>query len=637
MHVIATAGHVDHGKSTLVRALTGADPDRLEEEHRRGLSIELGYVWTTLPGVGDVAFVDVPGHERFITTMLAGVGPVPAVLVVVAADDPWMPQAAEHLAALDALRVSHGVVAVSRSDLADPAPAVARVRTELEGTSLAGCPVVPVSGVTGTGLDDLRSRLVAMVDQLPSPDPGADVRLWVDRRFTIKGAGAVVTGTLPAGTVRAGDVLSTRSSTVRVRGVQSLERTREQVSGVARVALNLTGDGVGEVERGSVLVAPGRWHHTDVVDVRVSAASGADTPPERPVLHIGAASVATHFRPLSGDLARLRLDRPLPLRIGDRALLRDPGSRRLWGLHVLDPAPPALRRRGAARRRADALDKWTPGRLADEVARRGLVEARLLQRIGVVPDRLPAEADTSNAGTTEAGTPDAGATEADTSNVGTAGHVAGGPVGGGAGGGAGGEANGVVRADGWLLSGQRAAALSEAVTREVALHEQGSPMAEGLALPVLAERLGLPSPDLVRAVVPPTLRVESGRVTSGRSAVLPEGVLRAVAAVRQDLESEPFAAPTADRLREVGLDNAGAAAAAKAGLLLRPAAGIVLLPGADLLAATWLSELPQPFTTSEARVRLGTSRRVVLPLLAHLDKAGLTRRLPDDRREVVAG
>ena len=149
MHVVATAGHVDHGKSALVRALTGSDPDRLEEEHRRGLSIQLGYAWTSLPEVGDLAFVDVPGHERFISTMLAGVGPVPAVLFVVAADDPWMPQAAEHLAALDALRVRHAVVAVTRSDLADPAPAAARAEAELAQTSLSGSPVVPVSSRTG--------------------------------------------------------------------------------------------------------------------------------------------------------------------------------------------------------------------------------------------------------------------------------------------------------------------------------------------------------------------------------------------------------------------------------------------------------------------------------------------------------
>src|SRR4051812_47340687 len=180
MHVVATAGHVDHGKSALVRTLTGTDPDRLEEEHRRGLSIELGYAWTTLPCVGDVAFVDVPGHERFVTTMLAGVGPVPAVLLVVAADDPWMPQAAEHLAALDALGVAHGIVAVTRCDLADPGPMLARARDEVDRTSLAGAPCLPVSAATGAGLPELRSALTASVAALDPADPDGDVRLWVD-------------------------------------------------------------------------------------------------------------------------------------------------------------------------------------------------------------------------------------------------------------------------------------------------------------------------------------------------------------------------------------------------------------------------------------------------------------------------
>jgi selenocysteine-specific elongation factor len=167
------------------------------------------------------------------------------------------------------------------------------------------------------------------------------------------------------------------------------------------------------------------------------------------------------------------------------------------------------------------------------------------------------------------------------------------------------RATGALLADGWLMSEERATSVADQVGRAVAEHERQSPLAGGLPLSVLAERLGLPSVGLVRAVVRPPLRVDSGRVTSGRAAVLPEGVQRAVEAVRRHLEEDPFAAPTADRLREVGLDNTGAAAAAKAGLLLRPAPGIVLLPGADLLAAKWLAELPQPFTTSEAR---GTRR-----------------------------
>lgn len=588
MHVIATAGHVDHGKSTLVRALTGQDPDRLEEEQRRGLSIELGYAWTTLEGAGDLAFVDVPGHERFISTMLAGIGPVPAALLVVAADDPWMPQAAEHLNALDALEVCHGVVAVSRSDLADPAPASARVGRELARTSLRGAPVVQVSGRTGQGLGELRARLVAMARTLPSPSPDADVRLWVDRRFTIKGAGTVVTGTLAAGTVRVGDTLVVGDSPVRVRAVQSLGRETEAVSGVARVALNLSGDGVALLERGAAVVTPGAWHHTDVLDVRVSSAHGAPPlPPDRPLLHVGATSVSGHCRPLSAELVRLRLDRPLPLRIGDRALLRDPGSRQIWGVVVADPMPPSLRRRGAAAARAEELGAVTCADLVTEVARRGLVSVADLRRIGVPVDE-------ETVSTTS-----------------------------------------VVSGGGWLMSAEHARAAAAAAVELVTAQERESPLDPGLPVTVLAERLALPSLDLVRALLRPPLHMESGRVRSGRSAALPPAVVTAVETIHQDLEDQPFAAPTAHRLQEVGLDNKAAAAAARAGRLLRLAPGIVLRPGADVLAARWLADLPQPFTTSEARRRLGTSRRVALPLLDHLDRTGLTRRLPDDRREVT--
>ena len=197
MHVVATAGHVDHGKSTLVRALTGMEPDRYEEERRRGMTIDLGFAWTALPSGEVVAFVDVPGHERFVPTMLAGVGPVPAVLLVVSADEGWMPQTAEHVAALDALGVRHALLAVTRSDLADPAPVAADVRRRLGATSLAGLPAVAVSARTGQGLPELRTALGALVRSLPAPDSGAPVRLWVDRSFSIRGSGTVVTGTRP--------------------------------------------------------------------------------------------------------------------------------------------------------------------------------------------------------------------------------------------------------------------------------------------------------------------------------------------------------------------------------------------------------------------------------------------------------
>ena len=207
MHVIATAGHVDHGKSTLVRALTGMEPDRWAEERRRGMTIDLGFAWTTLPSGASVAFVDVPGHERFVPNMLAGVGPVPAVLFVVAADEGWMPQSAEHLAALDALGVRHGLLAVTRSDLADPTEATEEATRVISATSLGRIEAVAVSGATGAGLDALRAALDRMVSRLPAADPQAPVRLWVDRSFTIRGSGTVVTGTLGAGRLVTGQEL----------------------------------------------------------------------------------------------------------------------------------------------------------------------------------------------------------------------------------------------------------------------------------------------------------------------------------------------------------------------------------------------------------------------------------------------
>ncbi|WP_121253794.1 selenocysteine-specific translation elongation factor [Nocardioides ferulae] len=595
MHVVATAGHVDHGKSTLVRALTGTDPDRLAEEKRRGLTIELGYAWTTLPDLpglpspGDVAFVDVPGHERFVPTMLAGVGPVPAVLFVVAADDPWMPQAAEHLAALDALGVRHGVVAVTRSDLADPGPAAARATGELAATGLAGAPVLPVSATTGLGLDELRSRLTEMVRRLPAPSPTADVRLWVDRRFTVRGAGTVVTGTLPAGTVRAGDSLDlltpAGTAPVRVRAVQSLGEPVEQATGVARVAVNLTGDGVDTADRESVLLTPGAWHLTEVVDVRLSG--DLDRPlPAGPVLHVGATSVAARTRPLDAarGLARLTLGRPLPLRVGDRALLRDPGSRRIWGVRVLDPAPPALRRRGAAAARAANLAAHTGAPdLADELRRRGLVDADLLRRLGVPTSDPPA---------------------------------------------------GSVAAGGWWVGPHRVEEGARALAAAVRAHDDSHPLDPGLPVAVAAERIGLPA-EVLPALVREPLRVHEGRVVVDGRGGLPADLVRAIAALEADLADGPFAAPTADRLRELGLDDRRAAAAARAGRLLRVAPGIVLLPDAAEVAAARLADLPQPFTISQARALLGTSRRVALPLLEHLDRRGLTRRLPDDRRELA--
>jgi selenocysteine-specific elongation factor len=570
VHVVATAGHVDHGKSTLVRALTGQDPDRLAEEHRRGLSIELGYCWTDLDPVGDVAFVDVPGHERFLSTTLAGLGPVPVAMLVVAADDPWMPQAAEHLAALHALDVRYGVLVVTRSDLADPAPALAHARAEVDRTSLAGARSVVVSGRTGAGLDDLRAALRDVLSAMSPPDPSADVRLWVDRVFTVRGAGTVVTGTLPAGTLRVGDRLVVGGEPVRVRGLESLGRPVDAMSGVARVAVRL-GSRPDGLDRGAVLATPEAFLDVAEVDVRLV---GTGQPPERPLLHVGASQQSVHARPLGDAHARLRLEVPLPLRHGDRLVLRDPGSRTLWGAEVVDAAPPPLARRGAARARAtDLVARGTS--LAAELDARGVVRLSLLRKLGVPTDPLPDDA---------------------------------------------------RREDEWLVSGSRWLAWRDDLVATVRA------TGDGISPAAAARALGLPDPELVSSLVSSPLRVLAGRIVLDTG--LPDDLRDALDALRAELTDHPFDAPDADRLAALGIDRAALARLARTGHLLVLPDAIALLPDAGEVATKILTGLDQPFTTSEARQALGTSRRVALPLLAHLDRTGRTVRLPDDRRRI---
>ncbi|MDN5718200.1 MAG: GTP-binding protein, partial [Janibacter sp.] len=271
--VLATAGHVDHGKSTLVRALTGRDPDRLREERERGLTIQLGYAWTTLPSGAEVAFVDVPGHQRFVGTMLSGLGPAPAVVFVVAADQGWQAQSREHLAAVQALGITDGLLVLTRCDLTDEPrrdQVLAEATRRLAEAGL-DVPAVAVSAVRGDGLDALRGALDDLAARLPEPDPVAPVRLWGDRSFTVSGAGTVVTGTLGAGTIRVGDRLTLldhgRAREVIVRGLHSQDSARDEVGPVSRVAVNLRRVESDEVGRSLVLLTPGAFELAATIDV----------------------------------------------------------------------------------------------------------------------------------------------------------------------------------------------------------------------------------------------------------------------------------------------------------------------------------------------------------------------------------
>ena len=678
MQVIATAGHVDHGKSALVRALTGMEPDRWAEERRRGLTIDLGFAWLVLPDGGRLALVDVPGHERFVPNMLAGVGPVPAVLFVVAADGGWMPQSAEHLAAIDALGISRGLLAVTRADLADPGPALRRASEEIARTSLGRVRAVAVSSVTGAGLPELRAALAELAAGLPAPDDGAPVRLWVDRVFSMTGSGTVVTGTLAAGTVHTGDELLVAPSgrPVRIRAIESLSERVAQARGVARVAVNLRGTPPGALARGMTLVEPGGWTLTAAIDVRLAGPPGGwpDEPPRLPremTVHIGSARTVARVRQFGGPFARLSLREPLPLHVADRLLLRDPGAARVlpggarragagaaaaagalaaaagkggatgkggaatgpvgWpaiaGAIVLDVSPPPLPRRGAAVAARRELGGWPdPPGAADLLRRRGLARPAELRAMGLAVAQ-------------------AGANLASVA---------------------------VVQAAGWLADPEHWAELRELLGRAVAAHAARDPLAPGMPLDAARAALGLPDRHLVEALAawpgreaagyplsvldgyvragdgPAVGATGLGQRRSGKSSQSPAGpesaaqalppqVASAVQTLRAELAASPFRAPEAGRLRELGLDRKAIAAAARAGLLLRIAPELVLAPGADEEAARVLARLPQPFTTAQARQALDTTRRVAIPLLEYLDRAAVTQRLPDDTRRMRRG
>ena len=277
-----TAGHVDHGKTALVRALTGVDTDRLAEERRRGLTIELGFAPLELPGVGRVSLVDVPGHAQFIPTMLSGCGGLDGALFTVAADEGPMPQTAEHLDILSLLGLERGVVALTRADLASPAARAeveARTRALTAGTFLEGAPRIFVSAVTGEGLEALRAVLVAMARQTPPPPEGSP-RLHVDRVFSVDGSGTVVTGTLTGGPLRRGDrvQLYPGEQTARVRGLQCHGVPAEALPAGVRAAVNLAGVRLRDVGRGDTLAAPGALTLTDRTDVSLRVLPDAPFP-----------------------------------------------------------------------------------------------------------------------------------------------------------------------------------------------------------------------------------------------------------------------------------------------------------------------------------------------------------------------
>jgi len=595
-HVVATAGHVDHGKSTLVRALTGMEPDRWEEERRRGLTIDLGFAWTTLPSGREVAFVDVPGHGRFIRNALAGLATAPAVCFVVAADEGWSAQSSDHRDAIAALGIRYGLIVVTKADRAPDlvTATIERTRSELARTGLHDAPAVAVSAMQNTGLDQLKETLDDVLAKAPAPDADGRLRMWIDRSFSVSGAGTVVTGTLVAGTLTKDDGLvvvgqGREPREVAIRALESQDASADAIRPMNRAAVNLRGVAAGDVSRGQALIAPGAWFMSTAMDVRRIGGVALNEVPAQLTVHIGTAAVPARLRSFDAEHARVTVDWPLPLIVGDRLLLRDPASRIvLGGVGVLDPDPPQLVRRGDGTRRGAALAIMPPeGDVLAKVASRGAVEVNYLRHINLLDN--------------DAAPPPE-----------------------------------VRELNGWWVHLPSYDEWRQRLRVLVEKDDQRDQLTPGVSQGAVREALGTSAAHFIDQLVAdagleqhngyvrlPRARADLGRAEAG------------VAKLEARLLADPFLAPLAGDLVALGLGVRELAAAERARRVFRLQGGVVLLPSAPDLAIQALAQLPQPFTTSQARQALGTSRRVAIPLLEYLDGRGRTRRIDDEHREVV--
>lgn len=577
MRVVATAGHVDHGKSTLVLALTGTDPDRFPEEKARGLTIDLGFAFCALPSGADIGFVDVPGHTRFIKNMLAGVGAVDVAMLVVAANEGWKPQSEEHLRILDLLNVRHGIVVVTKSDLVDAETleiAQLEVLDHVENTSFDGLEIVTCDARSGRGLDDVRAAL----DRALAVAPGARnldrPRLWIDRVFAAKGAGTVVTGTLTGGAITTDDELLAGVHRARVRGIESHGTPSGRGEAGARVALNLVGVDRHDLARGSAVVRPGQWHAVTIVDVALTLVPGTDLKRRgRLSAAVGSGEHRVWFRRIDDRFARLRFDAPLPLAPGDRIVLRDTGAKAtVAGAEVLDITP--------VRRAVDAAD-----RLAQPLG------GRILESGWVPKDALAART----------GLPFD-------------------------------EAQLLVQAAGgravgtWLVADDTVESAQTEATAAVAQHHRDHPTDTGLALSDVARHLGL---DAARTTAlldtMPNVVIDQGAVRDrghvGRAASTEAGQ-----ELITTLGANPFAPPMPE-------DPALARTLTREGELVE-LDGIYFTAAAIDAARTQIIDALAArgsLTISDARGVLGSSRKYVVPIMGRMDAEGVTRRRGDDR------
>ncbi len=617
MYVIGTAGHVDHGKSTLVQALTGIDPDRLREEKERGMTIDLGFAWLTLPGGEEVSIVDVPGHERFIKNMLAGVGGVDIALLVVAADEGVMPQTREHLAILDLLQVRTGVVAVTKADLVEPdwlELVQADIAETLEGTSLAGSPLIPCSAVTREGLPELLAALEAALAKTEAKRDIGRPRLAIDRVFTVSGFGTVVTGTLIDGVLRSGQevVVEPGGLRSRVRGLQSHKQRVERAEPGSRTAVNLGNVGTEELHRGQVLTTPGWLSPTTAVDVRLRMTGDATHPLRhnaQTTFHTGAAEAPARVRLLDSDelpagaegWAQVRLFEPVAVARGDSFVLRSPNET-LGGGTIVDVHARRHRRRHEATLASLAsLERGTPEESLYEVLSRH--EPATLDLL-VRETSLGAEA--------------VRAALANLLAEGRAVAIGGEPP--------------APAAQLYTLAGYQR--LSDRALAAVAAFLKDHPLRAGMPREELKSRLGL-NPRLFTSLLEHWLA--GGVLEECGAAVAPPGHAVSLTPAQQ-AEADRFLAalranPYAPAPEHVP-DRELVAYLAESGAVVPVAEGIVFDAAAyrEMVERIVAHLREQPtITLAQVRDLFGTSRRYAQALLEHLDDRRVTRRVGDER------
>ena len=625
--IVATAGHIDHGKTALVRALTGTDTDRLPEEKSRGITIDLGFAYLRLPGGGTVGFVDVPGHERLVRTMMAGASGVDLALLVVAADDGVMPQTREHLAVLDLLGVRRGLVALTKADRAGPARLMeveAEIRGILGGTSLEDAPVVPCSSVTGEGIPEVAQRLQDAALAMRERGGAGRFRLAVDRSFTLPGVGLVVTGTVHAGRVDEGDrlVLSPAGAEARVRGLHTQNAAAAWGTAGQRVALNVTGARLDKaaVKRGDWIVAPELHRPTDRLDVRLRLLGSEEQALRHwsaVHLHLGAAAVTGRVALLDGGsllpggsaLAQLVLDAPIGALWGDRFALRDASAQRtIGGGRVLDPFPP--QRRGRTPERGAILAAL--GHEDHAEAFQALLQAAPmgwdLDLFSLARNLRGADADALSASCAVVE---------------------------------------VAPRRRLAFATERWDAIKQDLLDALGQHHELHPDTWGST----AEEMAKACPAPLRPVVPPAVRalLEAGGLRrTGQLLHLPGREVRLGAAdqalwdtMRAVLGEAGLDPVRVSRLADrLGLDEAGVRPLldklGRIGWLCRASSAYYVLPetiaGLATLAQRVAAESPSGLLTVGCfREATGMSRHATMPVLEHLDRIGLTRRIPEGR------